>query len=219
LSPELEPRAIEHGARKAESAGGAQLGELGELRPTRVRQAEEFRGFVESLPGRVVAARPQDLVRTDGAHLDEERMSAGDQQRQVWEGRGLTFEQRRQQVALQMMNAEGGHIPGIGETARQARSGEQRSDEARPCGIGDPADITRGAARVLQRALNQRQQAPDVIARCEFRHHATVRAMQLHLAVELVRQQAGARIQHRGSALVTGGFEGEYAQGSTSSPG
>ena len=50
-----------------------------------------------------------------------------------------------------------------------------------------------------------------MIARGELRHHAAVGAVQLDLAVELVRQEAALRVQHGGGALVAGGFDGEHA--------
>ena len=68
-------------------------------------------------------------------------------------------------------------------------------------------------AAIKQREVDERIVLDDaqVIARRELRHHAAVGRVQFHLAVDLVREQAGGTVidGHRG--LVAGGFEPQYS--------
>src|SRR5579872_7634112 len=61
----------------------------------------------------------------------------------------------------------------------------------------------------MQRLFQQRQQAPQVIARRELRHHTAEGAVQLHLAPELMRDEAALLIEQRDRTLITGGLHAE----------
>ncbi len=65
----------------------------------------------------------------------------------------------------------------------------------------------------VQGSLYQRQQALDMIARSQFRHHAPEYAVQVHLAPQLVRQQATLLVQYRNGALIAGGLYGKHSHG------
>jgi len=196
----------------------APLGQLRELRAARIRQPQELGALVEGLPGRIVAAGAQHAVATHAGRLDQQRVPAGHQQRQVRERRRIRFQERRQQMSFEVMHADRRHAPRVGEAARQRGAGKQRADEAGACGVGDPVELPGRGGGTLERQPHQGQQAPDVIARGELRHDAPVGAVQLHLAEELVREQPRARIQHRGGALVAGRLDGENSHAGGSHP-
>jgi len=142
-------------------------------------------------------------------------MAAGDKQRQVREGRWLGLEERREEVSFEMVYPDRWQPPCVREAARQGGAGEQRPDEAGSRRIRHAVQVARAGARPLQRALDQRQQPPHVVAGGELRDHATIRAVQLDLAEELVREEPRACIEHRGGTLVTGGFDGQHSHGIT----
>ena len=65
----------------------------------------------------------------------------------------------------------------------------------------------------LQHALDQRDDAPDVVARRELRHHAAVVLVHGDLRMQRVREQAGVRVVHGDAGLVAGGLDAEDAHG------
>ena len=70
-----------------------------------------------------------------------------------------------------------------------------------------PGLSTPGLAHNL---LNQRQKHADVVARGNFRHDPAIDRVQVHLAVQGVRQQAALAVVKRHAGLVAGGFDAEH---------
>ena len=62
-------------------------------------------------------------------------------------------------------------------------------------------------------ALDQRQQAPDVVAGGQLRHHAAVSRVQRDLGVQRVRQEPRLAVVDGHAGLVAGGFDAEDAHG------
>ena len=58
-------------------------------------------------------------------------------------GGGIGFEQRRQQVAFEVVHGDRRHVPGIGQRAAERRPGQQRADEAGTRGVGDAVELRR----------------------------------------------------------------------------
>ena len=130
------------GRGKLKAPGAAVRGELGELRAARVGQPQQLRGLVEGLAGRIVAGLAEQAVarrprRPPSAACGRRRPGAP----RAGKGGGSRLEQRRQQVPLQMMHADRRHAPGVGEAARERRSGEQRADEPGAGGVGDAVEV------------------------------------------------------------------------------
>ena len=137
-------------------------------------------------------------------------MAARDEQREVRKGRWLGLEQRGEQVSLQVVHADRRKPPGVREAAREGGAGEQCPDEPRAGRVGDPVQVLRLRARAFQCPSGQGQEPADMIARGELGHDAPIGAVQVHLAEELVREQARVRIQHRGGTLVTGRLKSQH---------
>ena len=76
------------------------------------------------------------------------------------------------------------------ERACNARTHEQRTREARATRVGNDVDAVQTTSRLAQDLLCQRQDAPDVIARRQLRHHPTVGLVHVDLAVQCMGQQA-----------------------------
>jgi len=59
----------------------------------------------------------------------------------------------------------------------QRQSDQQRTDETRTIGHGDAVEIVQRDARLVQRAVDDGQNAADMLARRQLRNHAAVRAV------------------------------------------
>ena len=76
-----------------------------------------------------------------------------------------------------------------------------------------PSSCCARSPGIGQHPPQQRQQALDVVARGQLRHHPTIETVQLDLAEYGVREQAPLAVEHGSGAFVTGGFEGEDFHG------
>src|SRR5207244_10849787 len=108
----------------------------------------------------VITARAKHPGPPERRDLDQERVAAGYQERHVREGRRIGLEERGEQMSLEMMHADGGDAPRVGETPRERGTGQERPDEPGAGGVGDPVEVPRGASRALTTTAKRRQQAP-----------------------------------------------------------
>jgi hypothetical protein len=174
------------------------------VRTSGIRQTQELGGLIERLTRRVIPRFAEKLLTTDALRLNEHRVPARDQERNVRERRRLRFKEGGEQMALEMMDANGWNTPGIRKAPGQSGAGEKRPDEPRPGRISHPLKIGRRAARSLKRAANERQKALNVIPRGQFRDYPAKDPMQLDLAEQLMRQETPLTIEHRHSTFITG---------------
>ena len=132
---ELESWPIEHRPRKRIPPRPSGCGQLRQLRPARIRQAQQLGALVESLARGIVAGLPEHPVVADAAHLDQHRVAAGYQQRDMRERRCRRFQHRRQQMAFEMMHADRRHLPAETQARAPAprRSATRRPGRDRPC--------------------------------------------------------------------------------------
>ena len=111
------------------------------------------------------------------------------------------------------MDPDAWHPPRVGEAARDGRADQQCPHEARADRAGDavdrPLDSASQGAR-FQGFLQQRQQLTEVVARGKLGHDATIGRVQVHLAVDLVREQARDAVVDGNGRFVTGGFDAEH---------
>jgi hypothetical protein len=56
----------------------------------------------------------------------------------------------------------------------------------------------------------QRDQAADVVARGQFRHHAAIGFVHRHLGMHRMAEQAAPGIVERDAGFVAGGFDAEH---------
>ena len=80
---------MQHGPGKGKGFGMAAFGQFGQFRAARVRQAEQFGGFIEGFAGGVVHAFAEQFVVADAAHGHELGVAAGYEQGN--EGKGGFF--------------------------------------------------------------------------------------------------------------------------------
>ena len=89
---------------------------------------------------------------------------------------------------------------------------QQRADQSGARRVGNTVQLLRTQASAFQRGLHQRQQFANVIARGQFRHHATVAGMQFDLTVQLVRQQTLHCVINGHTRFITTGFDAQNLQ-------
>jgi ribosomal protein L37AE/L43A len=136
-------------------------------------------------------------------------MASRYQQGNMRKGRGFRFEQRRQQMPLEVVHTDCRDVPGIGQTSRQRGTCKQCADETRPRGVSNAVEICRKCRRLCHSAPYDWQQSTNVIPRRELRHDAAEHPMQIDLAEYLMRKQAPFAIQHGDGAFIARGFNGQ----------
>ena len=107
-------------------------------------------------------------------------------------------------MAFHVVNRDDRAVPGQSEAVCHAAAHHQSADQARARRVGDgigPVDIGLG-----QHLLDQRQQAPYMVARSDFRHDTAVNGVQVDLAVQGVGQQPVFAAVQRHASLVAAGF-------------
>jgi hypothetical protein len=164
-------------------------------------------------PGRVVQRVAEQAVATHAGHFEQLAMSAGHQQRDERKRRSRIGEQRRQQMALQMMDADSRLAERVAERTGDARADQQRAGQPGALRVRDRVDVAELETGFGQHALDQRHQSPDVIARCELGHDTAELGVHRHLGMQRVRQQAGFRVVDGNAGLVAGSLDAEDAHG------
>ena len=82
------------------------LGEARKMRSTGIRQPQQFCALVEGFTRRVVPRFAEQGVPTDPGAFDQHRMTTRHEQSDVGIRRRIGLEQRREQMPLEVMNAE-----------------------------------------------------------------------------------------------------------------
>ncbi len=134
-------------------------------------------------------------------------MAAGHEQREEREFRRALLEHRRQQVAFHVVYRDHGTVPGEAEAIGQPAADHQGADEARPRRVGDGVRLL--DAGLAEHLLYQRQQPPDVVAGGDFGHDPAIDRVQVHLAVQRVRDQPGFGAVDRDAGLVAARFDAQ----------
>ena len=120
-----------------------------------VGQAQKLCGFIKGFPSRIVDGFPEQGVASEPLHIHEERMATGNQERHKGKGRRVRFQEGCQEVALHMMDREGGNAEGEGESTPEGRSHQQRAHEPRACRVGDAMEILWPAAGLGEHRLEE----------------------------------------------------------------
>ena len=223
---EIQVTAVEHRARQAEPGRVAVLGQPGQRRATGVTQTQQLGAFVKGLAGRIINRLPQQGVLAHPFDAHQLGVPARDQEGDKGEGGRLGSEQGRQQMAFEVVHADGGNAQRQCQRVAGCRAHQQGAGQARAAREGDGVEIARANLRFVQHAPGQRQHAPDVIARRQLRDHAAVVFMHRHLRMQGLRQQAVCRVRaatqavvERDAGFVAGGFDAEDKHGQVRPPG
>ncbi|MNC84698.1 hypothetical protein D3C83_02580 [compost metagenome] len=103
-----------------------------------------------------------------------------------------------------MVHAKRRNTERAGKAMGRRGADQQGSRQTRAFRVGHGGEFVQAAAGSFEQAAGKRQQAPDVIARGEFRHHAPIVGMQLGLRMECVSEQAAAAVIERDPGFVAG---------------
>ncbi|MNS94906.1 hypothetical protein D3C72_1291380 [compost metagenome] len=209
----IEIARMQHRPRQRESARRTELCQPRHFRAAGIAQAQQLGSLVEGLARGIVQRFAQQRVVADAAHFHQLRMPAGHQQRHEREGRRLARQQRRQQVAFQVVHADHRHVQRKAQRIGHRGADQQRAGKARALGEGDGVDVLAGAAGIGQHLFEQRQHTADMVARGEFGHHAPIVAVHGDLRVQRMREQAGLGVVEGQPGFVAGRFDAEDKHG------
>lgn len=144
------------------------------MRPTGIRQSQQFCALVESFTRRVVPRFTEQGVPADPGAFDEHRMTPRHEQGDVGIFGRDRFEQRREQMPLEVMNAQRRYRPCVRQRARERRPGQQSPDQTGAGRVGDAFDRLAIAARPRENPIDHGEQTLDMVSRGKFWHHTTV---------------------------------------------
>ena len=120
-------------------------------RPAGIAQAQQLRALVESFACGVVEGLAEQRVVADAADAHELGVAARDEQRDERKLRRGIGQQRREQMAFEVVHADRRHAQRVGEAVGGARADQQRAGEPGPFGVGDGADVGDRAAPLRAR--------------------------------------------------------------------
>ena len=201
---------MQHGPGKGKGFGMAAFGQFGQFRAARVRQAEQFGGFIEGFARRVIHAFAQQHIIAYAAHGHKLSVAARYQQGDEGEGGFVGRQQRRKQMAFKVVDGDDWFVQGEGQRVGIARTGQKRAAQPRPLGEGHRVDVGIVFARVAQAGTGQRHEAADVVAAGQLGHHAAVFGVHGHLGVQGVGEQSAFAVVKGDAGFVAGRFDTEY---------
>ena len=91
-------------------------------------------------------------------------------------------------MAAQVVDSGERFRPGRRQALAHTNADEQAADQAGPAGYGEEVEIGRLDLRIVQRPVEDRRQALEVVSRGELRHYSAKVPMQLDLGVDDVGQ-------------------------------
>ena len=160
--------ASKHGTREAKGFGSIRRPICACLpldrRTTRIRQTEQLRNLVESLTRRIVTRTAEESIVSPGLHVEQQRVTTGDEQRGKRRHRLALLERSREQVPFHVMHTDDRNIECVCQCFREADANEQRADESWTIGDGNRFEVLARDARVGKRALDNRNERGDVSA-------------------------------------------------------
>ena len=127
-------------------------------------------------------------------------MAAGDQKRDKGKWGRRRGEQRREQMAFEVVDADGRDAQRKRKRMRERRAHQQRAGEARALGIADARQVRRAPPRAGEHLTSERHKPPDVVARSQLWDHAAVSLVHRDLRMHGVGEQAGLSAVVQGDA-------------------
>ena len=143
-----------------------------DLRSAGIAQSEPARHLVVRLTGGVVDRLAEHDVFAGSRLQDDQTVAARDQQGHERPRQIRALQKRREEMALQMVDADEGHAPGERVGLGRRESDQDRSDQSRPAGHGDPENrgIEGVEPGVGERSANDRSDRRHVGATGQFRN-------------------------------------------------
>jgi hypothetical protein len=137
-------------------------------------------------------------------------VAAGDEQRDKGKRRRAFGKKRREQVALEVVDPQGGDTQRKAEGMGEGGAHQQGPGEPRARGVAHGGQIVNISLRLAQHLPRQRNEAPDVVARGKLGDHPPVGLVHGHLGMHRLRDEApGCCIVERDAGFVTGSLDPE----------
>ena len=146
-----------------------------------IRHTDHAGDLVKALPCRVVACRAHDVKFCVILHVDDQRMSAGDDKAQ----------KRRLQIGIRqiigrdmppdMVNRNERHAEAVRRCFREIHTHQHRADQPRRIRHGNRVDLLPRYGRAGKRLVCQRVNCFNMLARGKLRHNAAVKPVQCDL--------------------------------------
>jgi len=144
-----------------------------------------------------------------GVQVVELGVAAGDEQPHGRQGRfQRVVKPDGQQVRLAMVDAHQGLARGQGQALGEAQTHQQAAQQPRPAGHGDAVQVRRGDAAAGEQLARQAGQAPQMLPRGQFRHHAAEDGMDRVLRGQPLQHQPAVLHQGHGR-FVAGGLDAQ----------
>jgi hypothetical protein len=171
---EIQVAAVQHRPRQLEAARRTRLGQLGQRRPAGVAEAEQLGGLVEGLAGRVVERLAEQFVLADAVATRINCVWPPETSRAT-NGKAADRPTAGARAGGLRDDAPAAPAPRAPcQRLGEAGADQQGAGQARSGRVGDGVDVPAAAPASASTALQQRNQAPDVVARGQFGHHAAV---------------------------------------------
>ena len=206
---EIQSGRLQHGPREPVLAAAPASGQLRQLRPARVGQAQQLGALVEGLAGRVIEGLAEDPVAAEAGDLDQQRMPARDQQGDEGKVGLVVLQQGGQQVRLHVVDGHRRDAPAHGEADADGGAHQQRAHQARTRGVGHPGQVGRDHPGLGQGGVDQGQELADMVPGGQFRDDAPEGGMGGHLAVQAMAAQPPGRVVHGRGGFVAAGFDAQ----------
>ena len=188
--------------------GIAALGEIVHRLAAGVGQAQNPGDLVKALPCGVVPGCPQDGHIRIPRHVHNHGVAPGDAQGQ--EG-GLQLGKGQivgRDMAPEMVDRDQRLPHSQGGAFGEVHRHQQRADETGTVSHGDGVDLPAGDTRLSQGPVRQGGDGLHMLPGGDFRHHAAIEGVNIHLRQDGVGADDAAILHHGGGGLITGGFKG-----------
>ena len=186
---EVQTGSVGHWPRETEASSVTRFGQLGDGRPAGVAQTQHLGGLVEGLACGVVHRFTQNPVAADAGDLHQLGVATGDKQGEERKFGRIRFQQRGEQVAFHVVDADGWHIQAPGQAAGDRGTSQQGADQAGPAGVGDAVECLERDAGIGADLPDERHELADVVTRRQFRYDAAVLGVNVDLAVQPMTEQ------------------------------
>ena len=162
--------------------------------------------LVKAFAGSVVPGAAQDLHPRVVLHVHQHGVAAGDHQTEEGGLQVRVGDVVGRDVAPDVMHRNQRHAQGEGCCLGEVYPHQHRADQSGGIGDRHRVDVLPGQLRGLQGLIRQGIDGLNVLPGGDFRHHAAVDFVDVHLGGDTVRQN-GPPVDHNGhSGLVAGGL-------------
>ena len=146
-----------------------------------IRHTDHAGDLVKALPCRIIAGRAHDAELCVILHVDDQRMSAGDNKTQKWRLQIGIRQIIGRDMPPDMVNRNERHAEAVRRRLRKIYAHQHRADQPRRIGHGDSVDLLPRYGRAGKRLVCQRVNCFNMLARGQLRHNAAVKPVQCDL--------------------------------------